>query len=275
MPYPNSNHPDQWGWQHGDAADIVPFSYGGHIFYNGVARGTERLFKLALDTIIPRIPGGIYQANDQPSPDDGTWGYEDRISRNSSAISFHAFGLALDINAVQNPNATDVPPASPYRLPQNTGDLLDAACGQGMFRFGGDWGDWMHIEIHGSPSEVAAWNAAHPEGGSSIPNTPAAPAPVSTSLLEDIMALDRNSDDYKNLVADIANAVLDDQLPTPTGSAVPFTTLRRAIPLMQKNVDNNAKLAQADLNVDQAHAADDAADRTRAAQIKAAQQAAK
>ena len=179
MPHPNSNYPDQWGWQHGDAADIVPFSYGGHVFYNGVARGTEQLFKLALDTIVPRIPGGIYQAHDAPGVDDGTWGYEDRISRNSSAISFHAFGLALDINAVQNPNATAEPDPSPYRLPQNTGQLLDDACGAGMFRFGGDWGDWMHIEIHGSPAEVAAWNASHGKtsqpagtGGAVHPTTP-------------------------------------------------------------------------------------------------------
>ncbi len=77
------------------------------------------------------------------------WSYENRMIRGEAAAkSGHAYGLAIDINALTNVLGT-------------TGDMPAEVVAQ-WEREGGDWGgDWarpdpMHFETHLTPSEIAA-----------------------------------------------------------------------------------------------------------------------
>ena len=77
------------------------------------------------------------------------WSYENRVIRGETVDrSNHAYGLAIDINALANVLGT-------------TGDMPVEVVAQWEFE-GGDWGgDWarpdpMHFETHLTPSEIAA-----------------------------------------------------------------------------------------------------------------------
>jgi peptidoglycan hydrolase-like protein with peptidoglycan-binding domain len=152
VPEFGSYDPGAWGWLHGPSARVVPFSFDGHDFPGGVAAGTERYFASALDMLVSQ-PG--FSLPTSRSLDSGMWGYEDRAIAGTSRWSFHAYGLALDVCAPWNPARANPPAAGPHRLPANTGQLIRPL---GM-EWGGDWGsslDWMHIELHLTPSEVQA-----------------------------------------------------------------------------------------------------------------------
>ena len=77
------------------------------------------------------------------------WSYENRVIRGETAArSSHAFGLAIDVNALTNVLGT-------------TGDMPAEVVAQWEFE-GGDWGgDWtrpdpMHFETHLTPKEIRA-----------------------------------------------------------------------------------------------------------------------
>jgi hypothetical protein len=154
MPHLENQHPASFGWSAGASADIVEYVYRDHPFPGGVARGTERLWSAALDLICAQP--GFELADPRPTV-GGCWGYADRLKKSGAGTSFHAYGLALDINAPANPWDTDGPPPSAHRMPINTGQLVRPL---GML-WGGDFRgpkDWMHIELHLSPGEVAVLN---------------------------------------------------------------------------------------------------------------------
>jgi peptidoglycan hydrolase-like protein with peptidoglycan-binding domain len=129
----------------------VPFVFDGHSFPAGVAYGTGALFSRALDTLCAQ-PG--FTLPTSRSLDAGMWGYEDRRISGTNQYSFHAYGLALDIAAPWNPRGA-TPVRTMHRLPANTGELLRDL----GFEWGGDWSpdslDYMHIELHLSPDELA------------------------------------------------------------------------------------------------------------------------
>jgi hypothetical protein len=74
------------------------------------------------------------------------WSYENRDIRGEDSKSSHAFGIAVDINALANPLGT-------------VGDIPEEVV-QGWEAEGGEWGgDWsrpdpMHFETHLTPSEI-------------------------------------------------------------------------------------------------------------------------
>lgn len=76
------------------------------------------------------------------------WSYHNRPQRGSDAKSMHAFGLAIDINALANVLGT-------------AGDMPAAVVAQWEVE-GGDWGgDWerpdpMHFETHLTPEQIRA-----------------------------------------------------------------------------------------------------------------------
>jgi hypothetical protein len=165
VPHMDSQDPSAWGWPRGAAARIVPFSYRGHAFPSGVASGTQAVFTAALDRICAQ-PG--FQLPTSTGLDAGCWGYSDRKKASGSGWSFHAYGLALDVAAPWNPMGRNKPRPSVHRLPENTHDLISPL---GLV-WGGTFGDWMHIECHLSPGELAS------SGGGS-----GRPAPSSRPLL--------------------------------------------------------------------------------------------
>jgi hypothetical protein len=179
MPSLDSNDPQEYGWgAPGNESTIVPFSFGGHKFYNGVRRELVPWFNAVLTRIVGITPGGMYQAHSSPGVDDGHWGYEDRTSRNSSSKSLHSWGLAVDLNAVQNPNKIAVREGDRFVIPSRAGAIMRNEFG-GLW--GGEWGDKMHLECHLSPAEARAWIAEH--GGShATPSKPASPSKPSAPV---------------------------------------------------------------------------------------------
>lgn len=172
MPSFDSNNPQEFGWgAPGQVGTIVPFSYRGHPFYNGVHRDAVVYFTAICDRLMQVTPGGMYQAHATPSPDDGFWGYELRQSRNSSSMSFHSWGLAIDFNAVQNPNKLPTRQGDRFVIPSSFAGIMRSEFG-GLY--GGEWTDKMHQECHLSPAELKAWTARHLAAG----GKPAAPHPT-------------------------------------------------------------------------------------------------
>ena len=85
-----------------------------------------------------------YAAEIDITPDD--WSYSNRDIRGGDSKSMHAFGIALDINALTNVLGTegDIPSAVVDRWEDEGGE------------WGGDWGrpDPMHFETHLTPAEI-------------------------------------------------------------------------------------------------------------------------
>ncbi len=153
-----SQNPSSFGWQR--ANGIVPYAWNGHPFVGGVAGGTQGLWAGLMNALVPQIPGGLMAP---------IWAYENRNNVNSPGnASFHAYGLAADINAPQNPNGAPGDGRSgPGVIPAGVARSLAA-------RFGMEWGgdfrgtpDPMHFEIHVSPGQIGAGGTINLGGGSS------------------------------------------------------------------------------------------------------------
>ena len=82
------------------------------------------------------------------------WSYGNRDVRGASSKSLHAFGIAIDVNALTNPVGT-------------AGDMPEEVVRQWEIE-GGEWGgDWsrpdpMHFESHLTPKEIR--ERYHPDG---------------------------------------------------------------------------------------------------------------
>lgn len=188
MPHFDTDQPSDYGWgpasQNGE--NIVPFSYQGHQFYNGVRREMANWFTHLCDLVVPMINGGLYTAHGTPSVDDGDWGWEYRRSRNSGRLSVHSWGACLDFNATFNPNGVIPPDGGRYVLGSNIQAAVRAIGGL----HGRGWKDNMHIECKLDPQEIAAFDRAHPADGK--PAAPSKPtgAPVSAGATPFPMASD-------------------------------------------------------------------------------------
>lgn len=138
-----SQNPPDFGWNY--PATTADMSWSGMGLT--IASGTEGLWTGLLDTLNPNIQGGISSIG----------GYDDRQNvNNPSAKSFHAYGLAVDVNPEQNPNGVPAygrigPGVIPYAL------APDIAHKYGMI-WGGDFTgtpDGMHFEIHVAPNQIS------------------------------------------------------------------------------------------------------------------------
>lgn len=150
MPSFGNYDPSSFGWLHPPATgDVVPFVHRGVPFPGGVHVLAVPLFRAALNAVLPALPGGLVAP--------GCWGFDDRPVRDGTALSFHAYGLALDINAPTNPAVTQAEydagtRSKPHTLADDTGTRVRP---YGM-EWGGDWTrrDYMHLELHLSPDET-------------------------------------------------------------------------------------------------------------------------
>jgi hypothetical protein len=145
---PNSSQdPSSFGWK--VASNIVPYSYPGIVpvsFPAGVAAPTVPLWTALLNELVPHINGGLNPGS--------CWGFENRDNVNSPGRkSFHAYGLALDINASNNPNGTKGGGSGHFQLPPETASIAT--------KYGCEWlgdSDPMHIECHLSPDEISNYS---------------------------------------------------------------------------------------------------------------------
>ncbi|MFN2525225.1 MAG: M15 family metallopeptidase [Actinomycetota bacterium] len=98
----------------------------------------ERLFEARAPDYAAAVVSGV--------PDD--WSYLNRPVRGGTSKSTHAFGIAIDVNALAN-------------LLGTAGDMPEEVVSQWEIE-GGDWGgDWtrpdpMHFESHLTPDEIRA-----------------------------------------------------------------------------------------------------------------------
>lgn len=145
-----SQDPSSFGWVR--AANQVPFSWQGHQF-GQVAAGTEALWTGLLNELVPQIPGGL---------NNNLGCFENRNNVNNPGIpSFHAYGLACDINSDANPNGVAPGRTGNYVIPPAAARA--AAAHWGM-EWGGDFSgspDGMHFEIHLSPQQAAQASQAN------------------------------------------------------------------------------------------------------------------
>lgn len=128
--------------------NIVEMDFLGEPMY--VHKGAERHFLRLARIFQARAPE--YAAQIAISPDD--WSYFNRDVRGAEGKSTHAYGIALDVNALTNILGT-------------AGDMPEEVVRQWEIE-GGDWGgDWsrpdpMHFETHLTPAEIR--ERYHPDG---------------------------------------------------------------------------------------------------------------
>jgi hypothetical protein len=137
--------PNSFGWSEPKAAQIKPFRHGNVSFGGGVHLSVEPIFREALRLLVPHIRDGLHPG--------WCWGYSHRVKRGASDLSFHAYGLALDLNAPNNPFVPSGA-ATAHTLPDSTAELVRPL----GLEWGGAWTspkDYMHLEFHGSPGEAA------------------------------------------------------------------------------------------------------------------------
>lgn len=141
----NAYDPSAWGWAWEPAA--IPFSYAGVAFPQGVANADVAvIFRAALDRIVPDMaePLGLH---------GDCWGYEPRNVIGGASRSFHGYGIALDVNAVDDGQTTLPMSSSTTVLPLDTGARVHDL----GIEWGGDWSstsprDPMHLELHLDPA---------------------------------------------------------------------------------------------------------------------------
>jgi len=140
-----SQDPSTFGWTAG--GPMEPLTYQGHSL-GQVAKGTAPLWAGMLNDLVPQIPGGL---------NNNLGCYEYRNNVNSPGrLSFHAYGLACDINYDRNPNGANPDSLSgQYVIPRAAAEAVAVKWGM---EWGGDWGfpDPMHFEIHLTPQQVAS-----------------------------------------------------------------------------------------------------------------------
>jgi hypothetical protein len=138
----------QWARKHYGRANapdfrdrhIVEMNFLGEPMY--VHEAAERHFLRLAQIFEARAPE--YAEQVPISPDD--WSYFNRDIRGAEGKSNHAYGIAIDVNALSNVLGT-------------TGDMPDEVVAQWEIE-GGDWGgDWsrpdpMHFETHLTPTEI-------------------------------------------------------------------------------------------------------------------------
>ena len=165
------------------------------VVMDAVARPVQALFDELHARRFPlrrAEPMQAYLGDDDASmDDDNTSAFNARLVAGSSQWSLHAFGLAIDLNPVENPfieiaddgrtlrvspaasarafvNRREPRPGKPRR-PGLAEDVVDVFATQGFFAWGGDWNfpiDYQHFEagdpdfarrlLRATPSEAAA-----------------------------------------------------------------------------------------------------------------------
>ena len=135
--------------RHFEDRNIVGIEFLGRTMY--VHRRAERHF-LRLERLFQARAPEYSAAVAYGELDD--WSYENRAVRGATSKSNHAFGLAIDVNALTNVLGT-------------TGDMPAEVVAQWEAE-GGDWGgDWsrpdpMHFETHLTPQQIR--ERYHPDG---------------------------------------------------------------------------------------------------------------
>jgi hypothetical protein len=169
--------PSSFGWPHA-VPDLVPLVFDG-VNFGQCARDVHPVFVALLTELVPLIPGGIsFGAHDD-------WAYSTTDDLPDGSWSFHRYGLAFDLNWIENPMgtySTNPDAGMAGAIPHAAASAIATKYG---CEYGGDWSggdghtgfkDYMHFECHLSP-DVAR----------TVKTLAAPPAPALT-IQEDDMA---------------------------------------------------------------------------------------
>jgi len=169
-----------------DRLASVKFSYLGFdgrvhddgeiIVMDAVAARVARIFDRLLDLRFPLAkaqPVNRYEGDDDASmADDNTSAFNDRVVSGSTSLSMHAYGLAIDLNPVQNPfleGAGAMRRVSPHGgekylargdlRPGMAETVISVFAENGFLIWGGDWHDpidYQHFQVDRDLAEPMA-----------------------------------------------------------------------------------------------------------------------
>jgi D-alanyl-D-alanine carboxypeptidase len=133
-------NPDKRGFKR---RNIVQIEFLGRAMF--VHRGASRHFLRLARLFEARAPEYAAAVSFGELDD---WSYENRDVRGEDSKSSHAFGIAVDVNALANPLGTT------GDMPEDVVQQWEAEDGE----WGGDWRrpDPMHFETHLTPEEIRA-----------------------------------------------------------------------------------------------------------------------
>jgi len=175
-----------------DRLNLVRFSYigfdkklrndGSVVVMDAVATHVARIFRVLRSRGFPIAKAQLmnqYDGNDRASMDDNnTSAFNDRAVENDNLISLHAYGLAVDINPIQNPylmgadgvfnvhpragmeyvNRNENRPAKATR-PGMVEPIIDIFAENGFLIWGGYWDnpiDYQHFQVGRAMAERLA-----------------------------------------------------------------------------------------------------------------------
>lgn len=139
-----------------DFGGLTPLVIAGESFAPGVRSGDVHALFTAFWTDFHNEVETLFQTGWHEADD---WGYAFRQNRNANNLSTHASGTGTDGNATRHPNG--VPAWKTFT--QGQIDRIRWLCKvkyRGLLRWGGDFigtPDAMHVEIIGTPGQVAAF----------------------------------------------------------------------------------------------------------------------
>lgn len=146
MPHFNNYNPASFGWKPSPRGEfIVPYSFNGVKFPNGVHKATVKWWDSLLTEVTQHIQLKAGQC----------WGYNYRPITGGGNLSSHAYGLALDINAVDNPYS-----ASGKTLPHTMPDIVIEIARRHGAESGLGWTrpkDAMHLQCNVAPDEISKY----------------------------------------------------------------------------------------------------------------------
>ena len=159
------------------------FGFDGHVHDDGemivldaVAAGVGRIFDRLLQLRFPLakvLPINRYDGDDDASmADNNTSSFNDRVVSGGTGLSMHAYGLAIDLNPVQNPFLEGIgatrrvsPDGGKTYLnraelrPGMAEQVIDVFADNGFLIWGGDWHnpiDYQHFQLDRDLAEQMA-----------------------------------------------------------------------------------------------------------------------
>lgn len=126
---------------------VEPFVVDGVSFPGGVRKGDP--------TTVLAYVAGRFHREVEPLHPGWCWGWSYRKNRNANNLSNHSSGSAIDCNAPDHPNGA----RGTFTARQVAALRRILAAVDGVVRWGGDYTgtpDEMHLELTGSPEQVAA-----------------------------------------------------------------------------------------------------------------------
>jgi hypothetical protein len=147
------------GWPNCNAANIVKVGCGG--------LGLKLPVRSEIAQLVPHLVHALEASRGKPFRPDWSWGYSCRAIAGTTTPSNHSWGLAIDLDAPENPHLSAAAHKSAHSLRKTfAGGLVlrstmpDDANAIAE-RFGFFWGgrynkpDPMHFEFLGSPADAA------------------------------------------------------------------------------------------------------------------------